>query len=301
MNTIRPGLELLQTLHAVHATRNVSRAAERLGVSQPTVSHALRRLRLIYADPLFVRAQGGMVPTARAERLAKAVEHALDLLDAATAEAGRYDPARSQRTFRLHMTDIGETVFLPRLMGALAIRAPGARLDVDQLDDRDVQQALESGRIDLAVGYFPALADAVEKRFLLHEKYVVVMRAGHALGRRRPSRALLKRLDYVLVRSHPTTARALQDLGLQDRIRLAIPHFMVLPRILAETELAVIMPERLSRAFARMGRYTVWTANVGLPAFDVSVHWYWRFAGDPGNRWLRELIASLFSEEAARS
>jgi DNA-binding transcriptional LysR family regulator len=296
MNNEPPDLNLLQTFHAVHAAGNVSRAAERLGVSQPTVSHGLRRLRLLYKDPLFVRAQGGMVPTAKADRLAKAVEHALHILDVAIDEAEHYDPARSERTFRLHMSDIGETVFLPPLVQALATRAPGVRLDVHQLDDKDILPALETGRIDLALGYIPILANAVEKQFLLHEKYVVVMRAGHPLARTNPSRTALKRLNYVLVRSHPATTRALQDLGLQGNIRLAIPHFMVLPRILAETELAVIMPARLSQAFAQMGKYTVWTANVGLPAFDVSVHWYWRFESDPGNRWLRMLIAALFGE-----
>ncbi|HTS20891.1 MAG TPA: LysR substrate-binding domain-containing protein [Casimicrobiaceae bacterium] len=293
---MRHDLDLLHTFRAVHAARSVSRAAERLGVSQPTVSHALGRLRLAYRDPLFVRAQGGMVPTPRADRLAKAVEHALRVLDVAQAEGERFDPPRSLRMFRLHMTDIGETVFLPPLMKALASRAPGTRLDVHQLDDHDILPALESGRIDLALGYLPSLAETVERRFLLHERYVVVMRAGHPLGRRRPGRGLLKRLDYVLVRSHSTTARALQDLGLQANIRLAIPHFMVLPRILAETDLAVIMPERLSQAFTRMGRYRVWKANVGLPVFDVSVHWYGRFGSDPGNRWLRGLIESLFGE-----
>jgi DNA-binding transcriptional LysR family regulator len=293
---MNPDLNLLQTFQAVHATRNVSSAAERLGVSQPTVSHALRRLRARYNDPLFVRARGGMVPTAKADHLARAVEHALHVLDVAATETERYDPARSDRTFRVHMTDIGETVFLPPLMRTLARRAPGIRLDAHQLDEKEMLPALESGRIDLAVGYLPALANAVERRFLLHEKYVVVMRSGHPLGRKKPNRALLKRLDYVLVRSHSAAARALQDLGLQANIRLAIPHFMVLPRILAETDLAVIMPARLSHAFRQMGKYTVWAANVGLPAFDVSLHWYWRFDNDPGNRWLRELFVSLFSE-----
>jgi len=90
--------------------------------------------------------------------------------------------------------------------------------------------------------------------------------------------------------------RALQDLGLEGSIRLAIPHFMVLPRIIAETDLAVIMPARLSDAFAKMGRIMVWRPNVGPAAFDVAVHWVRRFEGDPANRWLRELIASLFGE-----
>src|SRR6476660_9236138 len=100
-------LNLLQTFHAVHVTGNVSRAAERLGVSQPTVSHALQRLRRIHGDPLFVRTQGGMAPTAKAQRLAKAVEHALNTLDVALRETETYEPARSDRTFRLHLTDIG--------------------------------------------------------------------------------------------------------------------------------------------------------------------------------------------------
>lgn len=294
---MRTDLNLLQTFQAVHATRNVSTAAERLGVSQPTVSHALRRLRAMYGDALFVRAHGSMVPTAKADHLARAVEHALHVLDVAATETERYEAARSDRVFRVHMTDIGEAVFLPPLMRACAAQAPGIRLDVHQLDEKEMLPALESGRIDLAVGYLPALEGAIEKRFLLHEKYVVVMRSGHPLSRKKPSRALLKRLDYVLVRSHSTTARALQDLGLQANIRLAIPHFMVLPRILADTDLAVIMPARLAHAFRQMGRYTVWTANVGLPAFDVSLHWHWRFENDPGNRWLRELFVSLFSEE----
>ena len=295
MNIDRLDLNLLQTFHAVHAARNVSRAAERLGVSQPTVSHSLSRLRALYKDPLFVRTQGGMAPTAKADRLAKGVGHALNILEAAIRETERYDPARSERVFRLHMSDIGEAIFLPRLMQALAARAPGVRVEVDQIDDADILAALERGRIDLALGYIPGLA-AAERRFLLHERYVVVMRGGHPLARQRATLAALKRLDYVLVRSHSATAHALRQLGLNERIRLTTPHFMVLPHILAQTDLAAIIPARLAHALAGMGRYRVWTPSAGLPAFDVSVHWYWRFAGDPANRWLRDLIVSLFGE-----
>ena len=150
MNSRVVDLNLLQTFHAVHATGSVSRAAERLGVSQPTVSHALGRLRALYGDALFIRTQGGMLPTAKAQRLAKAVEHALTTLEVAIRETETYDPARSDRTFRLHLTDIGETIFLPSLLAALAREAPGVRLEVFQLDDRDILPALESGRVDVA-------------------------------------------------------------------------------------------------------------------------------------------------------
>jgi len=294
MHTRSLDLNLLQTFHAVHTAGSVSRAAERLGVSQPTVSHALRRLRLLHRDPLFIRTQGGMAPTAKAVRLAKAVEQALTLLDVAIRETESYDPASSERTFRLHLTDIGETIFLPPLLQALASEAPGVRLEAFQLDDNAILPALESGRIDLALGYIPALTGA-QRQFLLPEHYVVVMRAGHPLARRKPTRAALAALNYALVRSHPATGRALQELGLRDRIRLTLPHFMVLPRILAGTDLAALMPSRLADTFQQLGDYAIWRP-AGMPKFDVSVHWFWRFENEPANQWLREKIVALFGE-----
>jgi DNA-binding transcriptional LysR family regulator len=273
----------------------VSRAAERLGVSQPTVSHALQRLRALYGDPLFIRTQGGMAPTAKAQRLATAVDHALTTIDVAIRETETYEPARSDRVFRLHLTDIGETIFLPPLLQSMARDAPRVRLEAFQLDDRDILPALESGRIDVALGYIPALTGA-KRRFLLSERYVVVMRAAHPVARRKPSRAGLAQLHYALVRSHPATARALEALGLRDHVRLELPHFMVLPRILAETDLAAIMPSRLAEVFRALGDYAIWRPRVGLPSFDVSVHWFWRFENEPANRWLRERIVALFGE-----
>jgi DNA-binding transcriptional LysR family regulator len=295
MNIADVDLNLLRTFRTVHAARSVSRAAEELGVSQPTVSHDLRALRAMYRDPLFVRSRGGMAPTARADQLALAVNEALRVLEHALQESERYDPAGSSRTFRLHMSDIGETIFLPSLLAALAREAPGVRLEVFQLEPTDIQPALESGRIDLAVGYIPVLAQ-VERRFLLHERYVVVMRKSHPLAGERPTKRALAALHYAVVRSHPATAQALDALGLAARIRLTLPHFMVLPRILAEADLAVVMPSRLADAFRQLGEYAVWHPRVGLPAFDVSVHWSRRFDGDPGHRFLRERILKLFAE-----
>jgi DNA-binding transcriptional LysR family regulator len=296
MHIVETDLNLLRTFEAIYATGSVSRAAQRLGLSQPTVSHALRRLRMLHRDPLFVRTRHGVAPTVRADRLAAAVARALHILDGALRDGERYEPATSTRTFRLHMSDIGETVFLPRLMSALAREAPGVTLEVHQVDPPDIGAALEDGRLDLALGSLPDLAGG-ERTFLLHERYVVAMRERHPLASLRFGRSALARLDYVLVRSHPATAEALRQRGLASRIRLSIPHFLVLPRILAETDLAVVMPSRLYDAFAQMGAYAVWRPRAGLPAFDVSVHWNWRFTGDPGNRWLRERIVALFGEK----
>ena len=204
------------------------------------MSHGLKKLRLLYQDPLFVRTRGGMAPTAKADRLAEAVRHALHLLDVAIQAGERFDAMSADRTFRVHMTDIGETVFLPRLMQALAARAPKLRLETSQLDEKDIGAALEAGRIDVAVGYFPALA-GVERLPLLRERYVVLLRRGHPLARRAPTLAALRQLHFVNVRSHPATLRALRDQGLAGNIRLSMPHFLVLPRIIAETDLARVV------------------------------------------------------------
>jgi DNA-binding transcriptional LysR family regulator len=285
-------LNLLHVFHAVHAARSVSRAAETLGLSQPAVSHALTRLRLLLHDPLFVRAPGGVAPTPRADQLARQVAAALQLLDVALHEADHFDAARSQRRFTLHMSDIGADEFLPLLMADIAAQAPGVRLEAVQLPPEAIGAALDEGRLDLAFGYLPGLA-GTEQATLLTERYVVLLRRGHPLARALRDRAALDRLDFIVVRSHTEPAKALQLLGLEARIRLALPHFMVVPPILAATDLAVVMPLRPALRFAQRHALQVVEPDLGLPPFPVAMHWTWRQAHDAGHRWLRERALAM--------
>jgi len=280
-------LNLLHVFAKVHATRSVSRAADSLGLSQPAVSHALTRLRLALHDPLFTRAPGGVAPTPKADQLARQVEAALRLLDAALHEADSFDAARSQRRFVVHMSDIGADEFLPQLMADIGRQAPGVRVEAVQLAPEGIAPALEEGRLDLAFGYLPALL-GTESAPLLQERYVVLLRQGHPLATRLRDRAALEQLDFVLVASHAEPARALHLLGLQPRIRLTLPHFMVVPAILAATDLAVILPARPAQRFAARHGLQVVEPDLGLPPFMVAMHWTWRSAHDPGHRWLRE-------------
>jgi DNA-binding transcriptional LysR family regulator len=288
-------LNLLRIFDAVYQQRNVSRAADMLGLSQPAVSHGITRLRLLLGDALFVRIAGGVAPTAKADALAGAVRHALQLIEEALHASGGFDPACARKTFRIHMSDIGEGVFLPALMHAVRAVAPQVRIETHQLEYGQIQDALDTGKIDLAFGYLPGV-DATERWDLLHEKYVVLTRADHPLLREPPTRDWLARLDYIVVRQHTETSRVLHTLGLQDRIRLSIPHFMVIPSIVRETDLAVIVPRRTALTFARGGTLGVVEPEIDLPAFTVALHWSHRFHNDPGNRWLRELAIELFGE-----
>lgn len=290
-------LNLMRIFHAVYATRSVSRAAERLGLSQPAVSHSLTRLRLRFKDQLFVRTPGGVAPTSKADRLANAVQGALHILDVAIREHDRFDPANSTRVFRLHMSDVGEVVFLPRLMQALHDMAPRIRLEVTQLGVKEIQPALESGAIDLAFGYLAGVTETERTRLLHESAYVVLVRSGHPLAGRKATVATLRQIEYVLIRTHADTVRLLQELGLQDNIRLTIPHFMVIPSILTQTDLAVLLPIRVAQTFVQMGGYEILKPGLKSPEFDVCIHWCWRFENDLGNRWLRDLITSLFQEK----
>jgi DNA-binding transcriptional LysR family regulator len=289
-------LNLLNVFHAVQTTRNVTRAAEQLGLSQSAVSHALARLRDALRDPLFVRVPGGVRPTARAEHLAGYVEAALRSLQAALVESDRFDPMRSRRRFVAYMSDLGETEFLPRLMRELHRQAPEVQFEAVQLAPEEIGAALQSGRLDLAFGFLPQLA-GTQREMLLRERYVVMMRQGHPRRRMTRSRASLDALEFVLVQSHIEPAFALQRLGLEARIRLTLPHFTVVPAILKQTDLALILPMRPARRFAALyGQLALVEADLGLPQFDVSLHWVARAQQDPAHRWLRERVIQLFAE-----
>ena len=200
-------LNLLRLFDAVYRTRNVSRAAELLELTQPAASQGLSRLRTLVKDPLFMRTAGGVQPTPRAQRLADPVRHALATLEQALGESAGFEPAQAVRTFHLHMSDIGEARFLPELMVALHERAPGVRVETRPLPREQVTEALHAGRIDFAIGFLPTLKESQQVR-LLDDRYVLLLRAGHPFTRKRRSGAALLKalgeLEFCLLYTSPS-------------------------------------------------------------------------------------------------
>lgn len=288
-------LNLLRLFDAVYRTGNVSRAAELLDLTQPAASQGLGRLRALIHDPLFTRTARGMQPTPKAQRLAAPVRQALATLEQALGETAGFEPQQSARTFRIHMSDIGESRFLPELMVALRERAPNVRVETRPLPREQITEALDAGRIDFAFGFLPSVKDTQHLR-LLADRYVVLLRAGHPFARRKRTGAALlsalKELEFVAVRSHADTLRIVQQVQLEDRLRLVTEHFLVLPEIVKATDLAAVMPRNIARGFP--GGYTIVEPAFPRRDFVVSLHWSRRFEGDPGNRWLRALIGELF-------
>jgi DNA-binding transcriptional LysR family regulator len=294
-------LNLLRLFAEVYRAGSVSRAAERLGLTQPAVSHGLTRLRLLVKDPLFMRAPGGVRPTPRAVALADAVQDALDTLEGALGRTSVFDPATSRHLFRIHMSDIGEGRFLPELMGWLHAQAPGVRVGTLPVPHAVLAESLDAGAIDFAFGFLPQVRET-RRAELLRDRYVVLLRSGHPLLRRlqglRGAAQLraLQQLDFVAVRAHADTLRILQRTGLQERLRLTTEHFMVLPSIVQATDLCGVMPRNIARGFVQAGGCAVVEPPFEGANFTVSLHWSHRFEANPAHRWFREGVVGLFAE-----
>ena len=294
-------LNLLRLFDAVYRTRSVSRAAQVLGLTQPAASQGLTRLRLLIQDPLFTRAPGGVQPTAKADRLSAAVASALTTLELALNESSSFEPAVSAQTFRLHLSDIGEARFLPALISAVRRQAPSIRVESAPLPHDDIAAALNSGRLDVAIGFLPTV-QGTRQHALLQDRYIVLLRQDHpwlsaadaSTTPPIPPLSRLRQLDYAAVRSHAETLHILQLLQLEDRLRLTAAHFLALPDIVRSTDLAVLMPRNIAQGFAQSGDYVLVEPQLPLSDFTVSLHWSARFEHDPANRWLRELVTTLF-------
>lgn len=292
-------LNLLRLFDAVYRTRNISRAAEQLGLSQPATSQALTRLRLALGDPLFERALGGVSPTERADRLARSVQAGLALFEAGLQEDRQFNPLTSSAELRLHLTDIGEARFLPKLMAALREQAPHLQVHARTWPPAEVSTALDNGQAHFAIGFLPGSQDTA-KVDLLTDRYLLLLRAHHpkAQEARKGSLKLeqLADLHYLAVRSHTDTLRILQMLRLEHRVRLTTSSFLALPAIVRSTDLGVLMPREIALGFEPTDHFCLLEPQLPLRDFTVSLHWSRRHEHHPMHKWLKALVVNLFQD-----
>jgi len=302
MNVLDLDLNLLRAFDAIATEGSVTVAGERIGLSQPAMSNALARLRQLFDDPLFVRTPRGMRPTPFAQQLSQPVREALRLIQGALQQHAGFDPRSSGNTFRFHMSDIGEMVFLPGLLERVKRDAPGVKIEVMRIPVKDVHTALESGELDLAVGFLPGLTTGMRQQPLFREHYVCMMRADHPLIGEKISARQFRDAAHVLVSYAGTGHQVIEETfvaeGLSAHIAVRVPHFLVVPMILARTDLIVTVPSRVAAVFAQGGNFKVLPLPLRLPGFEVRLHWHQRFHQDPANRWLRLLMAELYAEQA---
>jgi DNA-binding transcriptional LysR family regulator len=294
-------LNLLVVFDRLVQDGRVSRVADALGLSQPAVSNALRRLRDLLDDELFLRTPSGMAPTPYALQLAEPVAQALRGLQGALNVRASFDPARSERCFTLAMTDVGEIYFLPVLMDALAREAPGVTLRCVPVADATLREDMAAGRVDLALGSLPQLQAGFFQQALFRQRYVALMRAGHPMATGAPAplnAAQYRQAAHVRVVSagtgHGQVDEALQRLGVARQVQLTVPHYVALGQVLGSTDLVATVPERLAQRLAGPHALVARPLTLRLPASTIAQLWHAHLHRDPGHQWLRGLVAQHF-------
>ncbi|MBL8382355.1 MAG: LysR family transcriptional regulator [Burkholderiales bacterium] len=300
MDLARFDLNLLRVFEALHVHRNVSLAAEALGVTQPAVSNALRRLRRETGDELFTRTPQGMAPTPRAERLAGSIAQAMGTLRAGLAPQAEFDPGRATRRFTMLMSDIGEIVFLPTLLRFLERVAPGVTLETVTLPTREARLAMESGAVDLAVGFLPDLKTGFYQQRVFSQTYLCMVRTDHPQIGMSMGLKSFREARHAVVSAqgtgHGIVEAVFERAGVELDVRVRLPHFLSVPMVIAETDLVVTVPQRLGEAFAKILPVRLLPHPLRIPPFQVNQYWHRRFHQEPANQWLRGNFARLFRQ-----
>jgi DNA-binding transcriptional LysR family regulator len=301
MDIHRIDLNLLVVLEAIYTEGGLTRAAERLSVTQPAISYALGRLRDLLGDPLFVREGHTMVPTPFTRNMIEPLRRALRSVESTLNDMKRFDPAVAERRFTLGCRDSLESRVLPRLMNRISRQAPRVELATVHFSRRDVKADLASGRLDVVTDVVLPMSRHIHRQRLNDDRLAVVARRGH------PEIQGALTLDeylgqkHILVSSRPTGPGAedfeLGRHGLQRRVVLRCRHYFAALRVVAETDLVVTMPQRMAQVVNQHMDNQILPFPIEVPSHDTYLLWHANLDNDPANRWLREQIIWAFSGE----
>jgi DNA-binding transcriptional LysR family regulator len=297
-------LKLLRLFDSLYNTRSVTRAAEALNLSQPTVSIALGRLRKHLNDPLFVRTADGMLPTPRSDALIATVREVLGGLQRLSAAVTEFDPATAQRRFRICMTDASHVTLLPRLLSHVRAAAPGITLEASRINEA-LAKNLQMGEADLALGYLPWLDTGFYQQTLYSQDWICLVNARHP-RLASANTGIIKdwSLNAYQAEAHIGISAgtgyqlldsAIASQGISRKIVLELPGFLGLSAILTTTDLVATLPRGIGETLAKSAGLQVLPCPFAIPSFPVKQYWHERYHHDSANRWMRGICAGLFS------
>lgn len=296
-------LNLLAAFDALMSERNVTRAAARVGVSQPAMSAALSRLRKLFGDPLFLRSAQGLLPTPRARDLAEPLSQGLRQIEAVLVKKPQFVPASASLTLTLGLSDYPAFVLLPALMRALAEHAPGISLSVHSFTDRDqAVELLDSGSVDAAIGVAPTYPDGrILTRHILEDEFVTLLASQHPAARRGSlDMKTFLSLAHVLVspegERHGHVDEVLAQRGKRRKLALTLPQMFAAPLVVASTRMTATVMKRVALTSSAAGKLALFPPPVALPRIVFDLIWHRRTASHPAQMWFRDLIAAVAAE-----
>ncbi|UOV16774.1 LysR substrate-binding domain-containing protein [Pantoea agglomerans] len=287
-------LNLLPVLLVMMEERNVTRAAERLGITQPALSNALNRLRETLNDPLFIRERYGMRPTPKAEQLAQVVGAALSSIDKVILGQQDFDPLYATRLFTLAPNSYVEFIMMPAIVARLRSCAPGIRLRLTPFGNDVTETGVISGNTDMVLGRIVEPPDNLVVQHLMNEGLACVIRADHPLVGENLSAEQYEQLKHVNVlppgRMRAGLYQALEQRGLRRQVAVSVTHFLAVPEMIAVTDYCATLPRLICQHLSRDQRLRIIPAPVDLGTFPVEMGWHARYRDDPAHRWFRTLI-----------
>lgn len=294
-------LNLLRVLDALLREQNVSRAADRLALSQPAVSNALSRLRELFGDPLLVRIGRRMQPTLKALALQGPIRAALQQIEQTLGTRAAFDPTHSRKQFRVALTDHLEQVCMPRLLARLSDVAPGIRIDVTHVGPELPTGALDKGELDLAIGYFAEIPARFGRQHWRSETFKVALRRGHPLLGGDLDVNKFMQLRHLQVHGEPAHDMVDQWLaarGMARQIVYTTPHYLQAAHIAATSDLCVVLPAQLAREFAVLLSLQVLDLPFDVGAFSLELVFVGQHQSESGLNWLIREIQAVGVESA---
>ncbi|MFK3659058.1 LysR family transcriptional regulator [Scandinavium sp. NPDC088450] len=303
MDTRRIDLNLLLTLEALLAEKNVTKAAARLHLSQPAVSAQLNRLREMFDDPLLIPARRGMTPTEKALELLVPLREALDKLRLTLNSHNDFHPDRAKLTLTIACTDYIQATTVIPLVLMLRKKAPGVRIAVRHLDMAQLDQQLASGDADFVFASHDAFHTQLRTHHLFDEDYVLIGRAGHPALNAKLSMEEFIKLEHVIVSpsggSFTTPIdEALATFGFKRNVVMSAASFLFIPEIVLKSDMVSLIPRRLSQVI--QSELTIINLPWLAEKFDVCIIWHERSHSHPGHHWVREEVINMYSCEGLK-
>ena len=293
MNHRSVDLNLIPIFDAIFTEGNLTRAAERMAMSQPAMSNALARLRRQARDPLFLRTAKGMVPTPRAQRMASDFRQALTLIRNGL-QPEDFDFSATQRDFSIAVEDYGEAVITPPFMDWLLKTAPRVQARIWPGRSQTIQDELRNGTVDLAVDYFKLEGRGLQSSLLMTDELVSMVRSDHPLVGDSLSVKQYTTLPHVVLgQKSPMVDRLLSKRGLKRHRALEVPHFISMPLIVKSTDFICTLPRRMAMVFQDHFRLKVLKSPIRFPKIPIYMVWGDAVGADPGHTWLRQSLLQL--------
>jgi DNA-binding transcriptional LysR family regulator len=298
VNITSVNLNLLVSLDALLEERSVTRAAKRTGVTQPAMSNTLGQLRALFDDPLFRRGAHGLEPTPRALALTEPIRQGLRLLDTALVPP-TFDARTAERTFVIAASDYVEFVLMPPLMRRLAKEAPLVRLEIRPWGLHEVPSALARAEADLMIGFYDEVPRGHRHQLLFDEDYTCIVRKGHPRVKKKLTLERYLELEHVLVSQRAASPgsvdRALAAKGKRRRIAVRVSHFLMVPMLVARTDLVAALSRRVAEPLAGPLGLQLLAPPITLPRGRIGQVWHEQMDADPGQRWFRSLVEKVCS------